>query len=99
MLVSIFVHICTIFSCIMLNNYTMLGSVHVYHPVSTNSWTEVVRVVADDAVAGDLFGYSVALHGSQFVVGARGKSFAANSMGMCGVSCILWIVYKMTIFS
>jgi len=45
----------------------------------TNNWGQSIRLVADDAMAGDLFGWSVAMAGDVAVVGAPGEDSDAGA--------------------
>ena len=65
----------------------------IYHTVGSNqaqgaeylfvvicgTWTQQAELTASDGVAGDQFGYSVALSGSTLVVGATGRTVGSNT--------------------
>ena len=46
------------------------GSTYIYVRNASGDWTQVDKLVADDAAVGDQFGYSVAISGNRLVVGA-----------------------------
>jgi VCBS repeat-containing protein len=64
------------------------GAVYVYERVAS-TWTLRSTVQSSDGVAGDRFGYSVAISdsGAQIVVGARGDDGAVSQAGAGSVYC------------
>lgn len=58
------------------------GAAHLFQNDGTGLFTEVIRFKAHDTGAGDYFGYSVAISGSDMVVGAR--SYTENIISEMG---------------
>ncbi len=54
------------------------GAVYVFVE-SGGTWTQQAELTASDGVAGDQFGYSVAISGSTLVVGATGRTVGSNT--------------------
>ena len=57
------------------------GSVYVFKRISVGNWSELPKLVASDASAGDLFGSDVALSGDTALIGASGKSDNGTGAG------------------
>ncbi len=57
---------------------TLQGSAYVFVRAGT-SWSFQQKLIASDAAATDLFGYSVAISGSTIIVGAIGDDIGANT--------------------
>jgi hypothetical protein len=49
---------------------TGLGAVYVFHRDAADSWRQVAKLSANDAVEGDRFGYSVSVSGESIAVGS-----------------------------
>jgi hypothetical protein len=49
-------------------------------PAVTAAWTQQARLTADNAGAGDFFGYSVGISGDRIVVGAVGEASGSNEV-------------------
>jgi cysteine-rich repeat protein len=60
---------------------TSSGSAYVFerNQGGADNWGEVRKLTASDAAAGDLFGYSVSIHGNTIVVGAYGNDASSGS--------------------
>jgi hypothetical protein len=56
------------------------GAVYVFTRSGT-AWTQEEKLIADDAEAGDFFGYSVAISGESGVVGATGEAAGGPNAG------------------
>jgi hypothetical protein len=57
------------------------GAVYIFDR-SGSDWSQLAKVVASDAAAGDLFGEAVAIHGNRVLVGARkGNPFGDRGPG------------------
>jgi hypothetical protein len=56
------------------------GSAYVFELIS-GSWTQVQKLVASDANAGDFFGESVAMDGDRAIIGAYGDNGGASDTG------------------
>jgi hypothetical protein len=56
------------------------GSVYVFES-NGSTWTQVAKLVSNDAANGDVFGTSVAIHGDRLVVGAEGDDDDGSSSG------------------
>jgi len=56
------------------------GSVYVFTRTGT-TWAQQAKLTADDAAAGDFFGFSVAIQNDTVVVGARGDDSAGADSG------------------
>ena len=59
---------------------TLAGAVYVFTKKS-NTWSEQVKLHANDSSFGDYFGYSVSLDGNTALIGAPGKDDAASDAG------------------
>lgn len=57
------------------------GAAYIFHRTGTNSWDTGVKIVAPDAQANDLFGWSVAISGDYGIVGARGEDSGGSASG------------------
>jgi len=57
------------------------GSAYIYHRTGTNTWDAGIKIVASDAEAGDLFGYSVSIYGDCCIVGAYRESTGGSYAG------------------
>ncbi len=57
------------------------GSAYVFKRISVGNWSELPKLVASDASAGDLFGSDVALSGDTALIAASGKSDNGTSAG------------------
>jgi len=57
------------------------GAAYIIHRTDTNTWDEGTKVVAPDAEANDLFGYSVAISGDYAIVGAYGEDTGGDGSG------------------
>ncbi len=57
------------------------GAAYIFHRTGTNSWDEVVKIVAPDAEAYDHFGCSVAISGDYAIVGAYGEDNGGSYAG------------------
>jgi hypothetical protein len=56
------------------------GSAYIFgRQFATSPWTQQQKLMASDGAAGDLFGYSVAIHVSTLVVGAPQDDIGANT--------------------
>lgn len=81
------------FSVAIDGNIIVIGAHGVDLPGATNagaayifefaggSWSEVAKITASDAQAGDVFGTSVAISGNWIAVGARDEDSAAGNAG------------------
>ena len=56
-------------------------SAYVFEKNATGAWAQAAKLVADDAAAGDNFGWSVSVSGSTIVVGALGDDDAGSNSG------------------
>jgi hypothetical protein len=66
------------------------GAAYFFDADSGGSWTQIARVAASDAAAGDFFGHAVALSGDLAIVGAplkNGESGAAYLFQNDGTGC------------
>lgn len=57
------------------------GAVYVFRRTEGGAWPEVQRIAAADGVAGDLFGWSVAVDGADLVVGASADNDRGEDAG------------------
>jgi len=57
---------------------------------SAGVWTQQAKLMADNAVGGDAFGYSVALSGETAVIGAYGKDDSSGSAYVFTRTGIIW---------
>ena len=62
------------------DNGSCSGSAYIFHRVGT-TWTQQAKLRASNAVAGDYFGYDVAISGDYAIVGAYNHDTVANSDG------------------
>ncbi|HNO77260.1 MAG TPA: choice-of-anchor Q domain-containing protein [Phycisphaerae bacterium] len=66
------------------------GAVYVFED-NAGSWPQTFKVTASNAVAGDLFGASVAIDGDLLVVGAPGADSGAGAMYVFKRSGLFWV--------
>jgi len=57
------------------------GAAYIFERDSGGSWSEVAKLLASDAAAGDHFGFSVSISGDTAIVGARGDDDAGFESG------------------
>lgn len=63
------------------------GAAYIFHRTGTNTWSAATKIVANDAGAGDFFGWSVGISGDYAVVGAtrengyRGAAYVYHRTG------------------
>ncbi len=61
------------------------GSVYIFERDSTGNWSQLKKIVASDRTSDDNFGYSVAISGNYFIVGAyREDHDASGNNGLSG---------------
>lgn len=53
-----------------VDGHQAAGAAYLYHRDEAGHWSEETRLVADDPVSGDYFGYSVSLEGDRLAVGS-----------------------------
>jgi hypothetical protein len=68
------------------------GAVYIFRHLAGNSmWPQSVKLLAPDGVAGDWFGWSVALSGTTLAVGALGVTTETSNIGgpsMCSAATV-----------
>lgn len=60
-----------------VGGHTAQGAAYLFVP-DAGSWTQAQKLVADDGIAFDNFGASIALDGSNLVIGANGATVGSN---------------------
>jgi hypothetical protein len=68
---------------------SLTGAVYVFTRTAS-TWSQQAELTASDGVAGDYFGYSVAISGSTIVVGAYGQNSGAGAAYVFGRSGTTW---------
>ena len=61
-------------------NFSNAGSVYIFKRNSDTNVSQIAKIQADDAEAGDYFGYSVSMSGDYISVGAHGKNSFSGSV-------------------
>ena len=57
------------------------GSAYLFTRASDGTWSQTAKLTASDGAEGDIFGWSVAVHGDTAVVGASGNDDRGNDSG------------------
>jgi len=60
---------------------SVAGAAYIFHRTGANTWDEGTKIVAADAEADDLFGFSVSLSGDYAIVGASTEDAGGTSAG------------------
>ena len=60
--------------------YSLPGSAYIFQQTA-NGWEQVVKLIADDGITSDYFGYSVSISGTTAIVGAYGDDDRGSSSG------------------
>jgi hypothetical protein len=68
---------------------SLTGAAYVFTRTGS-TWSQQAELTASDGVAGDYFGYSVAISGSTVVIGAYGKNSGAGAAYVFGRSGTTW---------